>query len=69
MKPYVLVRSAVVEGQIKVSRVRTFSTLCDLEYWAKDCHSLIFVKDSSIFGGYYRNPSNGSTFEIQANSK
>ena len=66
-KPYVIVRTTINDGVIKSSNVKTFTTLSDVEYWA-ECQELEFVKDSSIFNGYYINPRNGSSFEVHLNS-
>ncbi len=66
-KPYVIVRTTIADGKITESKVKTFTTLSDVEYWA-ECRGLEFVRDKSIFNGYYINPRNGSSFEVHLNS-
>lgn len=67
LKPYVVVRTTIADGKITESRVKQFSTLSDIEYWA-EVRGLEFIRDKSIFNGYYINPRNGSSFEVHLNS-
>jgi len=66
-KPYVLIRIAIANGKITESKVKRFSNLCEIAYWA-ECRELELVKDSTVFGGHYRNPRTGTSFEVHLNS-
>jgi hypothetical protein len=66
-KPYVLIRIAITDGKVNTSKVKRFSNLCEIAYWA-ECHDLELVKDSTVFGGHYRNPRTGTAFEVHLNS-
>lgn len=66
-KPYVLIRISIADGKVNTSKVKQFDKLYEVGYWA-EVRGLELVKDTTVFGGHYRNPRTGTAFEVHLNS-